>query len=67
MSGSAPQRVVVFPDYQNVYHRARDAFCSPPASASEGQINPLALGHLLAGRIPARLRCVPRASVVTYS
>ncbi|MEI6452528.1 MAG: NYN domain-containing protein, partial [Actinomycetes bacterium] len=52
MSGSAPQRVVVFLDYQNVYHRARDAFCSPPASASQGQIDPPALGHLLAGRVP---------------
>jgi hypothetical protein len=46
------QRVVVFLDYQNVYHRARDAFCSPPASASQGQVDPLALGRLLAGRVP---------------
>jgi len=52
MSGSAPQRVVVFLDYQNVYHRARDAFCSPRASASQGQVDPLTLGHLLAGRVP---------------
>ena len=47
-----PQRVVVFLDYQNVYHRARDVFCAPDAAAREGQVDPLALGHLLAGRVP---------------
>jgi uncharacterized LabA/DUF88 family protein len=52
VSSSVAQRVVVFLDYQNVYHRARDAFCSPDASASQGQVDPLALGHLLAGRLP---------------
>jgi len=52
MNGSAPQRVVVFLDSQNVYHRARDAFCVPDAPASEGQVDPLALGHLLACRVP---------------
>ena len=52
MKGSVPQRVVVFLDYQNVYHRARDAFCAPHASASQGQVDPLALGHLLTGRVP---------------
>ena len=46
------QRVVVFLDYQNVYHRARDSFCAPDASASAGQVDPLTLGHLLAGRVP---------------
>jgi uncharacterized LabA/DUF88 family protein len=46
------QRVVVFLDYQNVYHRARDAFCARDAAAREGQVDPLALGHLLAGRVP---------------
>jgi len=51
MSGSV-LRVVVFLDYQNVYHRARDAFSSPTAAASEGQVDPLALGHLLAGHVP---------------
>ena len=35
-----------------MYHRARDAFCSARASASEGQVEPLALCHLLAGRVP---------------
>lgn len=52
MSGSALQRVVLFLDYQNVYHRARDTFSSPSAAAGEGQIDPLALGHLLARRVP---------------
>lgn len=45
-------RVVVFLDHQNVYHRARDAFSSPTAAVSEGQVDPLALGHLLAARVP---------------
>ena len=52
MSGSAPQRVVVFLDCQSLYRRARDAFCSPLASPSQGQVDSLALGHLLAGRVP---------------
>jgi uncharacterized LabA/DUF88 family protein len=52
VSSSVSQRIVVFLDYQNVYHRARDAFCAPDASANQGQVDPLALGHLLAGRVP---------------
>jgi len=52
VNGSAAQRVVVFLDYQNVYHRARDAFCVRDAAAREGQVDPLALGHLLTGRVP---------------
>lgn len=52
VSGSALQRVVLFLDYQNVYHRARDTFSSPSAAAGEGQIDPLDLGHLLARRVP---------------
>jgi len=52
VNSSAAQRVVVFLDYQNVYHRARDAFCVRDAAAREGQVDPLALGHLLAGRVP---------------
>lgn len=51
MSGSEPQRVVVFLDYQNVYHRARDAFGDREIAAREGQVDPLALGHLLASRV----------------
>jgi uncharacterized LabA/DUF88 family protein len=50
--GSAVQRVVLFLDYQNVYHRAREAFCDGEVAAREGQVNPLALGHLLASRVP---------------
>lgn len=52
VSTSVAQRVVVFLDYQNVYHRARDAFCARDAAAREDQVDPLALGHLLARRVP---------------
>lgn len=46
------QRVVVFLDFQNVYHRAREAFCARDAAARESQVDPFALGRLLAGRVP---------------
>lgn len=52
VSGSSPPRVVVFLDYQNVYHRAREAFFAAGAAARMGQVDPLALGHLLARRLP---------------
>ena len=52
MSEAGSQRVVLFLDHQNAYHRARDAFCAPGAPAKDGQIDPLALGRLLAGRVP---------------
>jgi uncharacterized LabA/DUF88 family protein len=52
VSGSESPRVAVFLDYQNVYHRARDSFCTRDAAAREGQVDPLALGHLLASRVP---------------
>ena len=48
------RRVTLFLDYQNVYHRAREAFCSRNAPASEGQVDPLARGVLLTSRVPAR-------------
>ncbi len=49
----APEsRVLVFLDYQNVYHRARDAYPAPVDSAACGQIDPLKLGRLLADRVP---------------
>jgi uncharacterized LabA/DUF88 family protein len=51
VSHPASRRVVVFLDYQNVYHRARDAFGASHAPASHGQIDPLALGLLIAGRV----------------
>ena len=52
MSGSDSRRVVVFLDYQNVYHRAREAFCARDAVARQGQVDPLSVGLLLAGRVP---------------
>ena len=66
-NGSAPQRVVVFLDYQNVYHRARDAFCARDAAASEGQVDPLALGRLLAGVRVCRGRPSQRRDSRSYA
>ncbi len=45
-------RVAVFIDHQNVYNRARDAFCVPsPESHVDGQFDPYRLGlHLAGGR-----------------
>lgn len=51
MIAGSSRRVVVFLDYQNVYHRAREAFCARDAPAREGQVDPLALGRLLASRV----------------
>jgi len=51
VSPSASRRVVVFLDYQNVYHCARESFPSRAARASQGQVDPLALGLLIAGRV----------------
>jgi hypothetical protein len=48
-------RVLVFLDYQNVSHRARDAYLAPTDPAACGQIDPLRLGRLLAGRVPRGL------------
>lgn len=44
-------RVCVFLDWQNLYHRAREAFVEPGAPAAAGQVDPLALGRLCGGRI----------------
>jgi hypothetical protein len=52
LNDAGSQRVVLFLDHQNAYHRARDTFCAPGAPARDGQVDPLALGHLLAGRAP---------------
>lgn len=41
------KRVVVFIDYQNVYHSARDAFHSSTGPHWVGQINPRALANLI--------------------
>lgn len=46
-----PLRVVVFLDWQNVYRRAREAFCLSSEPHTSGQVNPLELGELLAGRV----------------
>lgn len=49
----APKRVVVFCDWQNIYRRAREAIFSDPSSPSEvGQVVPIDLGEVLAGRGP---------------
>lgn len=52
-------RVVVFLDYQNVYRTARERVCEPkdPAKglrSSEGNIDPLKIGELLAARAEDR-------------
>ena len=49
-TGSRAVRAVVFLDYQNVYHGARDAFFSPSDPSSLGAVRPLALGRLLVTR-----------------
>jgi len=46
------ERVVVFLDYQNVYHGARRAFFRDGASKRLGHVNALALGQLIASRGP---------------
>jgi hypothetical protein len=50
--GDPPQRVVVFVDYQNVLNDARHVFHEKPFGPADGQIDPIALGHLLARRHP---------------
>lgn len=45
-------RVVVFLDYQNIYMSARTLFHPMGTSHWNGQIDPLALGHLLIDRSP---------------
>jgi len=49
-AGRRAVRAVVFLDYQNVYHGARDAFFSRSDPSSLGAVHPLALGRLLASR-----------------
>src|SRR6266536_2805539 len=45
-----PARITVFLDYQNVYRRARDAFCLPLDPATCGQVSPIALARLITSR-----------------
>jgi uncharacterized LabA/DUF88 family protein len=47
-----PQRVVVFIDYMNVFNDARAAFHKWPFAASDGQVDPIALGGSLASKRP---------------
>jgi hypothetical protein len=43
-------RTVVFLDYQNVYHRAREAFFFGHEPSSVGAVDPLSIGTLLAAK-----------------
>ena len=43
-------RVCVFVDYQNVFGTARQCFHRPPYWSSDGQVDPVRLGELLAAR-----------------
>ena len=45
-------RVCVFLDWQNVYHCARESFGLTRGAATAGQVDPVALGRLLAARVP---------------
>lgn len=53
MTRPGARRVCVFLDWQNLYHRAREAFIEPGAPAAAGQVDPLALGRLCASKVPA--------------
>ncbi len=57
MAGIFLLRVCVFLDYQNIYMQARRSFCSRQAPAAAGQVDPLRLAGMLAGRVagPAEL------------
>lgn len=48
------ERTVVFLDWQNVYRRARGAFCSELDDNVEGQVDPFGLASLLVSRTPGR-------------
>lgn len=48
--GVAVQRLVVFVDYQNVYHLARRAFRLENGPSTSGQVNPDRLGVLIEAR-----------------
>jgi uncharacterized LabA/DUF88 family protein len=48
------ERVVVFLDWQNVYRRGREAFCTENAPHVDGQVDPLLLAERLATREPDR-------------
>lgn len=48
----APDRVVVFMDYQNIHGWARRSFCDFGADVSDGHISPLKIGEMLTARRP---------------
>lgn len=48
--GTHPDRVAVFVDYQNVFGTARQCFASLPPGRTDGQVDPIGLGLLLASR-----------------
>lgn len=50
--GGMTDRVVLFLDWQNVYRGAREAFCERGAPHWDGQVDPLALGRLIAADSP---------------
>lgn len=51
-------RVGVFIDYQNVYRRARNAFAVAGDAHWVGQVNPLQVGNLIAGKSHSTLEFV---------
>ena len=44
------ERVCVFLDYHNVFRQARRRFRLPGTDSTDGQVDPLELGRLIAGR-----------------
>lgn len=47
-----PDRVIVYVDAQNILHQARRCFHGSPGHHTDGQIDPVALGQLIASRAP---------------
>lgn len=50
MGTHSPDRLAVFLDYQNAFGTARQCFCTGPYARTDGQVDPVALGRLLAER-----------------
>ena len=50
MTATRGQRLVLFVDAQNVYMGARDAFFTPSAPSTDGQVDPSAIAELIARR-----------------
>ena len=47
------ERVVFYADAQNIYRRARGAFCNPVDPGTEGQVDHVAIAQLVCSRPPA--------------